>query len=303
MRYQLSEGTYIAGKFSTGATVTISLYKMSDGSSVTLTSASCTEIASTGVFRWNTSNITTQPVALTEYIWIMSDGTESQYGKLVLGGYPDNVDQKLTTMESDLRGADSDTLKTLSDQLDTAQADLNNPDQFKADVSALATAAAVAAIPTNPVLDSDARLDHLDADVSSRLATAGYTSPDNAGIAAIPTNPVLDSDARLDHLDADISSRLATAGYTAPNNAGISSIDGKVDGISLMATLILGLVQHNFHLTDQVYDDDNHLTSATVTIYPTSSDLANGTNAIVSYAMTATYDGDGNCTDYRMVEV
>src|SRR4030065_1773165 len=35
-------------------------------------------------------------------------------------------------------GADADTLETLSDQLDVAQADLDNPNQYKADVSALA---------------------------------------------------------------------------------------------------------------------------------------------------------------------
>lgn len=35
-------------------------------------------------------------------------------------------------------GADGDTLETLSDQLDTAQADLDNPSQYKADVSGLA---------------------------------------------------------------------------------------------------------------------------------------------------------------------
>lgn len=38
-------------------------------------------------------------------------------------------------------GADSDTLETLSDQLDTAQVDLDNSDQYKADVSGLATVA------------------------------------------------------------------------------------------------------------------------------------------------------------------
>ena len=40
-------------------------------------------------------------------------------------------------------GADSDTLETLSDQMDVVQADLDNPDQYKADVSGLATAANV----------------------------------------------------------------------------------------------------------------------------------------------------------------
>lgn len=137
MRYRLAEGTYIIGKFDTGSTVTISLYKLSDGSSVTLTSASCTEIGTTGIFRWNTSNITTQPTVLTEYAWVMSDGTENQYGKLVLGGYPDQIDQSLSDMEDNIRGTDDDDLKTLSDQLDAAQTDLDNPGQYKADVSNL----------------------------------------------------------------------------------------------------------------------------------------------------------------------
>lgn len=51
--------------------------------------------------------------------------------------------------------------------------------------SGLATSAEVTAIPTNPLLTNDARLDNLDAAVSSRLATAGYTAPDNATVALI----------------------------------------------------------------------------------------------------------------------
>jgi hypothetical protein len=43
-------------------------------------------------------------------------------------------------------GADGDTLETLSDQLDVAQADLDSPAQYKADVSALATSAEIAAL-------------------------------------------------------------------------------------------------------------------------------------------------------------
>ena len=41
-------------------------------------------------------------------------------------------------LEPNIRGADNDDLKTISDQLDTVQADLDNPDQYKADVSNLA---------------------------------------------------------------------------------------------------------------------------------------------------------------------
>lgn len=86
MRYTLSETTYILGKFNTGNTVTISLYKLSDSSSVTLTSNVCAEISTTGVFKWATSNITTQPTSFAEYLYIMTNGTETKYGKIALGG-------------------------------------------------------------------------------------------------------------------------------------------------------------------------------------------------------------------------
>lgn len=51
-------------------------------------------------------------------------------------------------------------------------------------------------------------------------------------VAAIPTTPLLAADARLDNLDAAVSSRLATAAYTAPDNAGITAIKAKTDGLT-----------------------------------------------------------------------
>jgi len=84
MKYSINEGAYILAKFPTGSTVTISLYKLSDGSVVTLTSSSMTEIATTGVFKWHTSNITTQPTTYTEYLFIATDAISSQYGKFIL---------------------------------------------------------------------------------------------------------------------------------------------------------------------------------------------------------------------------
>ena len=77
-------------------------------------------------------------------------------------------------------------------------------------------------------------LTRLDVDISSRLATSGYTAP--PAIPAFPTVPTATqirtemeksgtslalllarvTSARMAHLDADISSRLATSGYTAP---------------------------------------------------------------------------------------
>lgn len=65
---------------------------------------------------------------------------------------------------------------------------------------------------------------YLDATVSSRLATSGYTAPDNTSISAIKTT----TDANL---DATVSSRLATSGYTAPSNTSIAAIKAKTDNL------------------------------------------------------------------------
>lgn len=125
----------------------------------------------------------------------------------------------------------------------------------------------IAAIPTNPLLTNDSRLNHIDADISSRVATTHFDSvigtpvgasvsadiaeieAETDGIAAIPTNPLLSTDIRLNHLDvdistrepstdprlahldADISSRLSAASYTAPDNADIAAIKAKTDNL------------------------------------------------------------------------
>ena len=58
-----------------------------------------------------------------------------------------------------------------------------------------------------------------------------------AEIDAIPTNPLLTNDARLNNLDAAISTRLASAGYTAPANADIAAIKAKTDTLTNGPTL------------------------------------------------------------------
>lgn len=63
----------------------------------------------------------------------------------------------------------------------------------------------------------------LDADVSSRLASASYTAPPSA--AAIRT----EMDTNSTRLDVAVSTRLAGASYTAPDNAGIATISAAVD--------------------------------------------------------------------------
>ncbi len=62
-----------------------------------------------------------------------------------------------------------------------------------------------------------------DADVSTRLATAGYTAPPSA--AAIRA----EIDANSTKLDVATSTRLSAAGYTAPDNATIAAIYAAID--------------------------------------------------------------------------
>lgn len=124
MRYLLAENTWIIAKFDTGDTVTVILTDLSDNSTVTLTSGSATEIGSTGIFKWNTSNIQTQPTVLTEYLYTISNGTSSQYGKLVVGGYPNTLvantgeDSEVvkTTQENDTKTTDIKKMVSLLDQ-------------------------------------------------------------------------------------------------------------------------------------------------------------------------------------------
>lgn len=115
---------------------------------------------------------------------------------------------------------------------------------------------AIAPIPINPVLTNDARLNNLDAAITSRLPSSGYTAPNNSdiaaiksktdlipatpalageyttAIAAIPTDPLLTTDARLNNLDAAITSRLPAAAYTAPDNAGISALASAIAALN-----------------------------------------------------------------------
>lgn len=53
-----------------------------------------------------------------------------------------------------------------------------------------------------------------------------------AEIDAIPTNPLLTNDARLNNLDAAVSTRLASASYVAPSNSDISAIKAKTDNLT-----------------------------------------------------------------------
>jgi hypothetical protein len=151
-------------------------------------------------------------------------------------------------------GADGDTLETLSDQLDTVQTDLDNPSQYKADVSGLATSSALATVDTvvDGIATTLANPDNFKADVSGLALESTLTAMKGAGwstetLAAIKSaidalssggvDPAVIAAAILDALLADhtvagsvaktIADILEDTGTTLSNL--ITSIKAKTD--------------------------------------------------------------------------
>jgi len=92
-RYKLSEIATlpVAGKFQTGNTVTISLIDLMTSVTEPIDSAVCTEIGSTGFFKWNFSNLTTQPTVFKRFLWTMTNGSTSQSEIVDCGGWVEEI--------------------------------------------------------------------------------------------------------------------------------------------------------------------------------------------------------------------
>jgi len=71
------------GSFPTLSGVTIALYAPVDGGVIPLDDNTCTEIAGTGVFTWQTDDLTSQPPLTNgylEYAYTMTDGSTASGG-------------------------------------------------------------------------------------------------------------------------------------------------------------------------------------------------------------------------------
>jgi|SRR3990172_540636 len=85
-------GIYNAvGYFTTGGTVTISLYDPINGDVVSLSSNACPEIGTTGLYVWDTTKLTTQPSGYQEYAYKMTNGTAFSGGILNMFDSADSV--------------------------------------------------------------------------------------------------------------------------------------------------------------------------------------------------------------------
>jgi hypothetical protein len=106
-----------------------------------------------------------------------------------------------------------------------------------------------------------------------------------------------------------VSLRTAnSAGLIVVAGAGGDATEAKQDQIinaistvSTDLTEALGLLYKNYKLTDPLYatfGNYRRMTSAVIRTYPTAVDLGNGTNAIGTYSVTASYFDNGDMHEY-----
>jgi len=113
-----------------------------------------------------------------------------------------SLDSLQDISQADIRTAVGLASANLDTQLAALQADLDNPDQYKANISSLATQASLDTKPTLAQIEASTIL--------AKEATLA-TKSSQSSVNSIPTNPLLTTDVRLNNLNATISSRLSSS--------------------------------------------------------------------------------------------
>lgn len=200
---------------------------------------------------------------------VCSDASGAEWRDLVINiqtsaqQIDDIATQTLLTTVAGYVDTEVAAIKAKTDNLPASPAatsDIPSAATIAAAVFAVATSGLTAAGTIGKLL-----VDNINATISSRLASASYTAPDNTSITAIkaktdnlPASPAATGDIPsattvaaavwdrltsalttansigkllVDNVNATISSRLASASYTAPDNTSITAIKAKTDNL------------------------------------------------------------------------
>jgi len=180
-------------------------------------------------------------------------------------------------------------------------ANTDNANLFKADVSGLATAAALATV--NSYVD----------ELESRLTAARATYLDKLNVAGTLANTSNADTFKADvtKLDATVSSRLAAADYTDPDNAGITAIKAKTDNLPAIPAPAneydteLAAIQADLNNPDQYKADVSGIpaavwayTTRTLSSFGTlvSNIWAHATRTLSAFGFTVATQSDANVT-------
>lgn len=197
VRYQTAaagESWTVIGRFITGRTVSCALYDAADGSSITLDSSTTAEVASTGLYRFDSDQITTDPTSLTTIVWQMTDSASgaTDEGIVVVGGAIDNLDDSVADLAADVATVDGNVDAILVDTGTTL------PAQITSDTDAIDSALVT--------IDSNVDAILVDTDTTIPGLISGLNDPTAAAVA----------DAVWDE---------ALSGHTTAGSAGAGLID------------------------------------------------------------------------------
>lgn len=151
-----------------------------------------------------------------------------------------NIETYVLTSEGNVRGPDSDNLKDLSDQLDTVQADLDTPDQYKADVSALALEATSQLIKerTDRIPDTPAPVSEYDlilAGIMTEVAGLnGDSIPSTADVTAAIFAKIVEGTLSFNDYQRIMFAMLSgtSSGHEVPGPKVYKSDDGLTDRVA-----------------------------------------------------------------------
>jgi hypothetical protein len=227
-----------------------------------------------------------------------------------------DVETAITSAVTSIKGSDGDDLKDISDQLDTVQTDLDNPNQYKADVSALATESNATTNTTNIITEVNAnevKIDSITTTLSTLVADiwayATRTLSSFGSLVSDVTDAVWDEPTSSHQVAGTTGKALTDAGATADPQAIADAVwDELLSGHSVSGSFgelvkrIAGLTQDNYAVLNPVYDTvhTSNLISADIKIYPTATDVTNDTNAIDTFTILSTYDAMGRLLTYKV---
>jgi len=277
MRYSVQESTYILAVFNSGDTVTIDIYDLdTDGKIVD--GEPCSEIGTTGVFKYKFTQAIT---GKKEYLWIMTNGTIKKYGKIVLGGWLDDVKDRVKTNldEKVSTRASQTSVDDLSSQLSQHDSDikgeLGNIEGSGFDPT------------THSLVEIKGKVDEVDSDLATHDSDIKAEIGDIKGSGYDPTlhslvnikDKVDDVDGDLAKHDSDIKAELGNiegSGFT-PDTHSLVNIKSDTEGIKAQ--------------TDKLQFDPNNYVKS-IAQNPELANLDAKVSSRASSSELATHDAD-----------
>jgi hypothetical protein len=236
----------------------------------------------------------------------------------------------LTTHDTDIKALLNSAvygLSALKVLIDAVQTDLDNPDQYKADVSSLALEATLTAIKGVGWMSETLKAikDAIDtgtvdtaaiADAVWDEAISGHTTATTFGgknQKVVPSESVNDYKADISALaiEANVETHVTNSlsSYDPPTRTEatadkaeiivqVNANETKIDTMTSDLQIVKGLLHSNVKYTSPAYDSDGNLTSVVITIY-TDNTLV---TPITSFTWAATGAGSGKFTVAQQTE-